>query len=172
MVNYRSGNLIDFVDEYLEDSPVIIPHITNDINVWGSGFVVALDKAWPESEFGDSAPRVVDSTAGNVLGKVSYALPEDGVVIANMCAQTGIRPMSTGPRSKVVRKPIRYSALVSCMNSVANMAQGITSDEGVRPHILAPKFGSLRAGGNWDFIEELIEEIWIEFPVTVVTYQE
>jgi len=33
--------------------------------------------------------------------------------------------------------------------------------------IHAPLFGSGLAGGNWDFIEELINEIWDGYDITV-----
>jgi hypothetical protein len=41
-------------------------------------------------------------------------------------------------------------------------------------YICCPKFGSLRSGGNWDFILELIEEIWLNngIDVTVCEYVE
>jgi hypothetical protein len=33
--------------------------------------------------------------------------------------------------------------------------------------IHAPKFGSGLAGGNWNFIEELIKDIWLNIPVMI-----
>jgi hypothetical protein len=85
------------------------------------------------------------------------------ITVANMYAQTGIRSISTGDRSKVNKKPIRYEYLVSCMTSVRDSLEADT--------IVAPKFGSLRAGGNWSFIEELIEEIWCpSFDVVICEY--
>lgn len=78
------------------------------------------------------------------------------ITVANMYAQTGIRSISTGSRSKVNKKPIRYEHLVNRMVSVRNSLEADT--------IVAPKFGSLRAGGNWSFVEELFDVVICEYP--------
>jgi hypothetical protein len=63
--------------------------------------------------------------------------------------------------------PIRYWALTRCMMYVAHkMQKGVDlyADE-----IWCPKFGAGLAKGNWDYIETLINEIWVDagIPVTV-----
>lgn len=37
--------------------------------------------------------------------------------------------------------------------------------------IHCPKFGSLRAGGNWEFILELINETWVDRGINVTIYE-
>ncbi len=75
------------------------------------------------------------------------------------------------------KPPIRYEALVKCMSEVRDRCvhqKSIVKTWGSNPiEIHAPKFGSERAGGNWDFIAELIDELWLAhgIPVTIYEYK-
>lgn len=162
MITHIQGDCIAIAKE--KDS-VIIPHIVNDIGAWGSGFVLDLSEEWPIS-LKERSPEYIYRNIGYMLGGNTYCHPEIyndeiKITVVNMCAQHGISSKSTGDRSKINQKPIRYVHLVSCMKHVANLA--ICN----KAEIVCPKFGSGRAGGNWNFIEELIEEIWGDFNVTV-----
>jgi len=100
------------------------------------------------------------------LGKVqvieTVASKKAPIFVANMIAQNGVR----GPENP---KPIKYEALVNCMQAVAERSVH-RSLQHYPVEIHAPKFGSDLAGGNWSFIEELIEEIWKDFS-SVTIYQ-
>jgi len=161
-LQYVKGDAIKTA-KYLasDDNWVIIPHIVNDIKAWGSGFVMALSKEWgePEKQFRNSSKKLGQCDYINIHNDTSIL-----ITVVNMYAQTGIRSISTGDRSKVTQKPIRYEHLVSCMTSIRDSLSEADT-------VVAPKFGSLRAGGNWQFIEELIEEIWCpSFDVIVCEY--
>jgi hypothetical protein len=155
-ITYHKIDLFDFIDsDELNSTKIIIPHCVNNINVMGSGFVVPLYTRWPQ---------VKTSYHGwnQRLGQTQFVYIDNDdddslVVVANMCGQNGIL-------SKENRKPIRYLALASCMSDVAILAKKTGAT------IVAPKFGSDRAGGTWAFIEELIEEIWdgLEVHVCVI----
>jgi len=142
---------------------VIIPHVCNDIGAWGAGFVLALSRKWdkPEADykafckFGPKLNRAL-------LGQTIFSKAEQGIIVANMVAQKGVR--SSNPD----KKPIRYSALVDCMRQVAEALSMFGSSVPVRIH--CPKFGSDLAGGTWAFIEELITEIWLPY-CDVVVYE-
>ena len=164
MIQYKNGDLFEYIsDKHLDPSVnIIIPHITNDIGAWGSGFVVPLGKQYPKAQ--DSYIKsYVDHDNANIpmLGNCQIVDCGCNTYVANMCAQTGILGHSTGDRNMVNMKPIRYAALVDCMRNVASFADANSCQ------IHCPKFGSDRAGGNWYFIEELIQEIWEQFSVTV-----
>lgn len=155
MIEYVKGDLFDNIPK----GNVLIPHIVNDIGAWGSGFVIPLGEKFPEAK-----KRYLhrDKQCYQSLGRCQFVLckleMDRGVTVANMCAQTGIMGHSTGDRAKVNSKPIRYAALVKCLEKVEGYCK-VSKDCKHPVDILAPKFGSDRAGGNWDFIEELIEEI-------------
>ena len=160
VVKYVKGDLFTQIRE--PSYHYIIPHIVNDIGAWGSGFVVPLGNYYPEVK----ERYLSDYELGWIkLGKTDFIyVPKGQITVANMCAQTGIGK---------TKKPIRYEALVSCMRTVVSH---IKMDDRLNEQmncptlptkIIAPKFGSDRAGGNWDFIEELINEIWADFDTTI-----
>ena len=81
---------------------------------------------------------------GYIMGAVQFVKINDNLQFANMVGQMG----TIGPKNP---KPIKYLALRY-------------------EEIVCPKFGSGLANGNWEFIEELIEEIWIERNIIVTVY--
>ena len=147
MIKYVQGNLFDFVQPR-----VIIPHVVNNAGAMASGFVVPLCKKYPtvKSEYFTEFNGV-----GLRLGYTQFITVESNVIVANMIAQTLYDR----------KRPLRYNSLVDCMLSVGDHA------EVCEYSILTPKFGSERAGGNWEFIECLIEDIWDGIDVTIVEYE-
>lgn len=115
---------------------VVIPHVVNNQGAWGAGFVVPLGKRFPE------AKRVyLDDWTSFSLGDIQWAY--DGrCSVVNMYAQT------LGGK-----RPLNYEHLVQCMKSVHKVFPNAP--------ILAPRFGSRLAGGNWNFIRELVHDIWV-----------
>lgn len=161
MINYHKMDLFKFLET---ESPkkVILPHCVNNANLMGSGFVVPLYTRWPQVK---SSYHAWDQKLGAT--QFIYVDNEEDdslLVVANMCAQNGISYRSSGSREFVNTKPIRYLALANCMSDVKILADKTKSI------IVCPKFGSDRAGGTWNFIEELIDEIWdgIEVHVCVI----
>lgn len=141
---------------------VIIPHIVNNLKVMGAGVAYALKKKWPQvfETYKDSECE---------LGTVSYSYVLDNgfihTLIANMVGQDGLMN-SNNP------KPIKYLSVVKCMENVSNLCKGFVNDNpDCNVVIHMPEFGSLRAGGNFDFILELVKEIWIGNGIDVVVYQ-
>lgn len=146
-------------------NPCIIPHIVNDIGAWGSGVVMAISKRWPEPA--EQYSR--DCEFGLRLGDIGVCCVSDGpeIHVANMVAQKGI---GTGASFTVGQHfyhlpPIRYDALAEAMIRVGNLAGRYKCE------IHAPKFGSDRAGGDWNKIEELIREIWENNGISVTIYE-
>lgn len=124
---------------------IVIAHVVNNQAKMGSGFVIPLMKTFPLLR----AKYIDWSLAENRLGQTLFLKYDDGD-IANMCAQT-----LTGKR------PLSYNALVHCMEHTARFAK-------VRGgKIYAPLFGSGLAGGNWEFIEELVRDVWNDIDTTI-----
>lgn len=139
---YRQGDLFKFLNG--SQNTIYIPHVCNDCGKWGSGFVVPLGKIFPDAK--ESYLKwSKKQTFG--LGKTRFVTVQDvpKIVVANMVAQT------LGGK-----RPLFYNHLVECMETVAVQVLAEANVE-----IFAPKFGSCLAGGNWDFIAELIRDIWI-----------
>ncbi len=140
----------------------VIPHICNNENKWGKGVTVAISKKWPKPE------RIYREYCEKnkrfpILGKICYAKIDDLFVIANMIAQDGIV-------SENNPKPIKYKALINCMAEVVGYIEMIKSQTSNPVVIHCCKFGSGLAKGNFDFIMELIEELWIDAGIDVVIY--
>ena len=149
---------------------VLIPHCCNDENIWGGGFVIALSKKWKEPEKNyrafceGKAPYLVRQKHIPILGRVCYAKIDEHLVIANMIGQKGIASVDNPI-------PIKYKALADCMTEVVGYIEMIKRQTSNPVVIHCPKFGSLRAMGNFDFILELIREIWLENGINCVIYE-
>lgn len=152
------GNLFDYVPQYIRAGnngfSVIVPHVCNNINLFGAGFAAGVAKHYP---------RVKDNyhLLGNKnnLGYVQFVealvdpVYKHKLIFANMIAQNGV----IGHNNK---RPLNYAALVRCMESVNDYIAKSFDTVETNVQIHAPKFGCGLAGGNWNFISDLINDIW------------
>lgn len=171
-IKYVEGDL--FADLKNATAPTIIPHVCNDIGAWGAGFVVPLGRIFPVAResylsWGNGKPTGNSSYKGgcwdNMLNRpdmfrlghtqIIQVQDQPRVYVANMIAQHRVGG----------ERPLRYKALVECLVSVAEDARGWAGSE-----IVAPMFGSGLAGGDWNFIEVLIDEIWVQAGINVTIY--
>lgn len=156
MLNYLVGDLFQLIPTDTPSSKFIC-HIVNNQYAMGSGFVVPLMKKYPEVY-----PAYMNCPI-LALGETQFVPiqrnDEGPIWVSHMCAQNGL----IGANNP---KPIKYVALTQCMEKVAKCCAAKKGE------IWAPMFGSLRAGGNWSFIEELINEIWHDLPVTICKFNE
>lgn len=142
MIEYHEGDIFASIQEQeMKDdvSIIFLPHICNNQHAWGAGFVVPLGKTYPRSreDYMKHQPK---------MGTTQFSYqPNSKVVVANMVAQT-----LGGNR------PLRYDALVDCMEQVADALAPLTN----QGQIYCPLFGAGLAGGNWGFIHELIVDCW------------
>ena len=141
------------------DGRKLLIHCCNDIGAWGAGFVMAISRKWkePEVEYRKWSRGHAKGPKFE-LGQVQFVKVEDDIVIGNMVGQKGIRSQGGEP-------PIRYSAIVQCLEKVRDAA--ISNKASVH----APKFGSDRAGGKWSVIENHIKEILCENGIKVTIYE-
>jgi hypothetical protein len=171
-MNYKIGDLFELLPD---EGNIVIPHVCNDIGGWGSGFVLAVSKHFPlaETAYRDwnkigKTNWVVNDTHKIAYDSIPFELgqtqfvqvkqsPPKNIWIANMIGQHNVC-------SKVF-KPIRYAALVRAMEKVGEFARTQKAE------IYCPKFGSDLAGGTWEFIVELIQEIWHDIDVTVCIFE-
>jgi hypothetical protein len=132
---------------------VIIPHVCNNINLFGAGFAHAVAKHYPivKENF-----HLLGNKAQ--LGQVQFVpvyrdkKHNHQIIFANMIAQNGTI-------SNHNTRPLDYYALCICMKTLSNYINKNFDNEN-RVQIHAPKFGSGLAGGNWNFIKDIISDIW------------
>jgi len=141
------------------DGHKLLIHCCNDCvpGKWGSGFVVAISKRWKKPEDQYRKWSVGESNTPYKLGQVQFVKVEDDIVVGNMIGQHGIKDKGGKP-------PIRYVAIVECLNRVKDAA--IKNNATVH----CPRFGSDRAGGSWDIIEGYIENAFCRNNVEVTVY--
>jgi len=162
-ITYKVGDMFGLLP-YGQQKPIILPHVCNDIGGWGAGFVIPLARKWPKArevyldafEWKPAAWKAVTIGDHQLVEVEPKNENNGGIWVVNMVAQSGLRGADN-------TRPLRYNALVKCMESVKEIG-----DKLEKPEIHAPKFGSDLAGGNWDFISELITDIWLPyFSVTI-----
>lgn len=123
----------------------IIAHVCNNLGFWGKGFVLSLSWRWPFLK--EEYQKFVHKNKKEglpLLGRTFFSEVEEDILVANMIAQQGIRPMNGLP-------PIRYEALSDCLEKVAEKAKSTNSN------VHMPKIGAGLAGGDWNVIEEMIK---------------
>lgn len=164
-ISIRNIDIFSAIDDRISagynGSTVIVPHVCNNVNAFGAGFAGQLATKFPDV-------KANFHMLGNKskLGHTQFIVSKTdknykhSIVFANMIAQNGlISPKNT--------RPLNYYALSVCMNDIKNYVKNfkINNDNNIEIH--APKFGSGLAGGNWNFISDLIEDIWSDFNVYI-----
>lgn len=146
-----------------------IPHVCNSIGGWGSGFVVSLSNRWkkPEEKYRQwYHQRLYTKPSGEdvrfQLGEIQPVKVESDLVVVNIIGQRGTKSLPADQNPE--RPPIRYGALVDGMRKTAVLAKKYKAS------IHCPKFGSKLAGGNWEAIELMIFEMWIDEGIPVTVY--
>lgn len=150
------------IDGQHNGNSVIIPHVCNNIDLFAAGFAAQIAERFPvvKENFHLLGKKAILGNVQHILVAHNKAYGHK-LYISNMIAQNGIRS-SKNPR------PINYGSLSRCMEDVKNFAsQLIKHDDTSKIQIHAPRFGSGLAGGNWNFIENLIEDIWAPMEVYI-----
>lgn len=157
-------SIVDIATTSKITTNIIVPHVCNNINIFGGGFTGAIDKYFP-----------IVKANYDMLGKKSKLgytqfvktkqnkIQNSEIIFANMIAQNKVI-------SKNNPRPINYAALVTCMIAIKDYIKSYEKDSESIFQIHAPKFGSGLAGGDWRFIEKLIEDIWTNIPVYIYEY--
>lgn len=166
-INYLSNiDIFESIQQIISSgssgSTIIVPHVCNNINAFGAGFAGDVSSRYPEVKENyhllGSNMKLGHTQFISVKKDKTY-LHE--IIVANMIAQNGTI-------HKKNPRPLNYAALMQCMLSVRHYANQLLKDkEKNRVEIHAPKFGSGLAGGNWDFIESIIQDIWTDMYVTI-----
>jgi O-acetyl-ADP-ribose deacetylase (regulator of RNase III) len=139
------------------DGPRIIAHVCNDIGGWGAGFVLAISRRWSGPEQSYRQWHADGGESPFELGQVQFVEVEDSVWVANMIAQRGIRGSGKTP-------PIRYEAVSTCLQQVAEFA----AQNSATVHM--PRIGCGLAGGRWDQVEPIILATLVKAGIETTVY--
>lgn len=164
----KNQNIFDHIKDRVSaeknGATVIVPHICNNINAFGAGFAGQTAQIFPEVK---ANFHMLGNTAK--LGQTQFVTTNfnsktrNKIIFANMIAQNKLISDNN-------TRPINYAALVYCMNEVRSFIKNLNHKyEYDNIEIHAAKFGSGLAGGNWNFINYLIQDIWYDQKVFIYT---
>lgn len=146
----KNGDLF----ENLTSNYIVIPHIVNNCDQMGSGFVVPLNKKWPETK-----TLYHKNKEFQELGKTQYIYVEDNIIVSHMCAQDNT--------DRTRNRLVNYGSLATCMCKIRKTIENYQTYNQQVLEIYCPAFGSGIGGGDADIIDELIESIWKDIKVTM-----
>lgn len=137
----------------------ILCHQTNYFGVMGAGIAAAIKAKLLNRENYMSYVNVCKKWGRNNLGSVQFLDTPDGTVVANCFSQDD--KINTYPNGRI--SPITdYTAIRSCM--------GIVKIEAIRlnkPVYLPYKYGCGIAGGDWNKVSEIINDVFEDSTVDV-----
>jgi hypothetical protein len=150
-------------------STVFVPHICNNVDLFGAGFAAQVSERYPavKANYHLLGKSFLKSNLGHcqIIKVYEQQKYKHKLYFANMIAQNGTPGMNNA-------RPLNYLALVKSMVSLSNYIKNNTAflQKTEKVEIHAPKFGSGLAGGNWNFVCDLIEDIWGDFDVYIYNY--
>lgn len=170
MIKFENGDVTKAVPD--EGNILLIPHVVNSHGIMGSGVAWALMNRWIEVH--DNYVKWFNRNIYNDklrggsfyfdLGEIQLVPVEENIIVVNMVAQKFGEDKILGRNIP----PIRIAALEECIERVSDF---IERNKDQSFEIAAPKFGSLRAGGDWDKdIFPLIKKHWDWYKVTIYEY--
>jgi len=157
MIVYKHGDL-------LESDEKIIVHGCNAAGGFGSGFAGQVAKKYPEvrdcyvRDYFEHIYSNQDKT--QFLGQWVSCRTKDDRTIINLITQEKYGPPELGP---YVSYPAIYKGLTNIMRYYYDLE---------RPNhniIAMPKIGAGLAGGNWEIIEKIINDVSGNFEIRVYT---
>lgn len=165
------NNLFSVVEQIVSaeknGSNIIVPHVCNNINAFGAGFAGAVAQKYPivKENYHMLGLSFLKKNPGHsqFVSVYQNSKTKNQLIFANMIAQNGLI-------SEKNTRPLNYAYLVK---SMINVRQYVLSnfDSDTRVEIHAPKFGCGLAGGNWNFVSDLINDIWYDLNVIVYDYK-
>jgi O-acetyl-ADP-ribose deacetylase (regulator of RNase III) len=137
----------------------ILAHVCNDVGAYGRGVAGDVAARYPraEREYRTWYAGRLRQPIPMRLGMVQFVQVEEGLWVANMVAQQGLR-------SRHNPKPLVPEALRECLAKVA--ARALSLDASLH----MPRIGTGLAGGTWEEVEPLILEEVFQRGVRVLIY--
>jgi O-acetyl-ADP-ribose deacetylase (regulator of RNase III) len=116
---------------------------------------MAISDCWPQPE--EAYRSWFEESEGFELGEVQVIQVERQIWVANMIGQEGMRAKAGVP-------PIRYAAVWSALQKVAEKAKELQAS------VHMPRIGCRLAGGEWSKVEPIIREMLSKARIEVTVY--
>ena len=140
--------------------PKLLVHVCNDIGAWGRGFVLGLSQRHTEPERRYKAWVAGQEDLPFELGQVQFVTVTPDLMVANLIGQHDIARKGQAQD----RPPVRYEAIREGLGRVKTEAQR----QGASIHM--PRIGAGLAGGNWQVIEQIVDEELVAHGLSVTVY--
>lgn len=148
MVIYKKGDLLEAPED-------IIAHGVNCMGAFGSGVAGAVAKKYPKARqyyFDKFEER------GWNLGDVQFVPQWNDKIIANCATQKEYLPRGV--------LHANYVAIELVMKCVKDCGKAINKS------IAIPKIGCGLAGGDWNIVKAILEDVFHDYDVTVYSLEE
>lgn len=162
--NINKYKLLDFTKDKINTknsrSIIIIPNLCNTNYIYGGTHCNSIATYYPivEQSYNVLGKVFVNNNPGYVQFIDVLQNNDNKLIIANMLAQTGVT-------NQIKTRTINYNYLVDSMLKIKHMILQLQKkyiDEHIDISIHSYKFGANKsANGNWNFIINLIEDIWL-----------
>lgn len=138
----------------------IIVHGCNATAGEVSGLAAQVFAAYPEAQVAHNNLAMSERFASLVLGKISVFSPNAGLYIVNAITQS-----APGGGS------LSYDAMIKCFDKVKLLAADYAESQRYNGNlpIVLPRIGAGIAGGNWNIIRTIIEEVFVDNSVILYT---
>lgn len=137
----------------------ILCHQTNYFGVMGAGIAAAIKAKLLSRENYMSYVNVCKKLGRKALGKVQFLDRPDGTVIANCFSQDD--EANAYPNGRI-SPATDYNAVKSCMEIVKDEAERLN-----KPVYLPYKYGCGIAGGDWNKVLEIINNVFKDSTIDV-----
>lgn len=171
MLKYISGDVTNPI-VHSDNEIVLIPHVCNNMRRFGAGVSGAIGRKWPEAE---KAYRT--SPISTQLGEIVAKHVETQIYVVHMIAQhdtqNSVRMLHNVDKNTGIEKeipPVRYGALAKAMIQTQIFAGYLTNGDRTVT-IASPMFGAGLSGGDWNVIESMILELWVDKGLDVTVYR-
>lgn len=172
-ISYSNNDIFEIARERVTGGnngcTVFIPHVCNNIDLFGAGFAAQVANKYPsvKADYHMLGKTFLKNNFGysQIIKVFEDQKHRHKLFFVNMIAQNGTKSYNN-PR------PLNYSALVRAMTNLSIFIQNNTgfSNGLEKIEIHCPKFGSGLAGGNWNFIADLIEDVWSKYFIIAYNY--
>ncbi len=154
MIKYIKGDITNPIRE--PNKRIIIPHVCNNCGKFARGIALAISKKWIEAKIHyECWYQGKEVYPKFELGQIqSVEICKEDIWIVNMIAQDGLI-------SKYNKRPVKYNHLKKCLKQVGYLGRLHKAS------VHMAKIGSGLGGGNWDFIECIIQETLNDLDVVI-----
>lgn len=152
MIKIVKGNILDTTKD-------IICHQVNCMGVMGSGLAKQIRNKYPEvyPSYIKYCKGCKDNDPKNLLGEVQTIPCSDGKIIANLFGQY---------RYGRDKQYTDYNALKTSLEGILQVAKMFNNTIAI-PYNL----GCGLAGGDWNIVYKIIEEVFEDYDVTIYKYE-